>query len=270
MVTRYDAAYIGLSPLALPWLAWRWARRGKYRRSAPGMMGRALPAGDEANRFTGGSVWIHAVTETTEVAEGESLDETVSADVESGDPWANAESLEDEAATADADAIIARVAAVPATTLLDVGIKETEAGVLVHLRSDGQIESTESFTLENPDRLVVDLPGLKSDVAQKRIELGNAQVATVRIGSHPDKVRVVIDGGVASNGFSGRRVIPASDGIYLTLGTGADLDDALAMSLSYAAATTQAAADSGVPELAAGVVDPDRSDSQGVNQMGEV
>jgi 3-deoxy-D-manno-octulosonic-acid transferase len=62
MLTRYDAAYYGLSPVALPMLAWRWARRGKYRRSAGGMLGRDLPTGAAAETFVGGSVWIHAVS----------------------------------------------------------------------------------------------------------------------------------------------------------------------------------------------------------------
>lgn len=62
MITRYDAIYLAAAPVGLPYLAWRWARRGKYRRSAPGMLGRHLPRGEAARPFQAGSVWIHAVS----------------------------------------------------------------------------------------------------------------------------------------------------------------------------------------------------------------
>ncbi|MCH8333018.1 3-deoxy-D-manno-octulosonic acid transferase [Candidatus Sumerlaeota bacterium] len=62
MLTRYDALYYGLSPLGVPYLAWRWARKRKYRHSAPAMLGRSLPAGSDAARFSEGSVWMHAVS----------------------------------------------------------------------------------------------------------------------------------------------------------------------------------------------------------------
>lgn len=62
MITRYDAAYYLAAPLALPLLAWRWARRGKYRQSAGGMLGRDLPRGPAAEPFRAGSVWVHAVS----------------------------------------------------------------------------------------------------------------------------------------------------------------------------------------------------------------
>jgi type IV pilus assembly protein PilQ len=183
------------------------------------------------------------VREASDLAASQGADGTVSADVAGSDPWSSAEALDGESPDGGPDAISAQVEAVLATTLLDVGIKETDAGVLVQLRSDGRIVTAESFTLEDPDRLVVDLPGLTSEIVQKRIELGSPWVSAVRIGSHPDKVRIVIDGGAASAGFMGRKVIPASDGLYLTVGSGEDLERALAQSLSYATATAEVVAD---------------------------
>lgn len=60
--TRYDLAYFALAPVALPYLAVRWARKRKYRQSGPGMMGRNLPEGAARAPFAEGSVWIHAVS----------------------------------------------------------------------------------------------------------------------------------------------------------------------------------------------------------------
>ncbi len=122
----------------------------------------------------------------------------------------------------------------PATALDGIEVSATEAGVLLHLLADGVIDATESFTLEGPDRLVLDLPGLANRAPQSTIEVGLPHVERVRVGGHPEKVRVVIDGGEASAGFEGRRVMPSADGLFVTLGTGADLDDALAMGLSEA------------------------------------
>lgn len=62
MVTRYDVAYYALSPLGIPYLAWRWMRRGKYRESSRGMLGRELPEASARERFANGSVWMHAVS----------------------------------------------------------------------------------------------------------------------------------------------------------------------------------------------------------------
>ncbi len=62
MITRYDAAYYAFSPLLVSYLALRWARRRKYRQSAPAMLGRALGGQVEADRFLHGSVWVHAVS----------------------------------------------------------------------------------------------------------------------------------------------------------------------------------------------------------------
>lgn len=62
MLTRYDIAYLAAAPAALPYVAWRWARKRKYRDSGPGMLGKRLPAGGAAAPFAGGSVWLHAVS----------------------------------------------------------------------------------------------------------------------------------------------------------------------------------------------------------------
>lgn len=63
MLTRYDALYYGFSPVIVPYVAWRWARRGKYHESAPRMFGRGLPESNGAGgRFVGGSLWVHAVS----------------------------------------------------------------------------------------------------------------------------------------------------------------------------------------------------------------
>lgn len=61
-MTRYDLIYTLSLPALLPYLAWRRLTRGKYTESAGGMLGRRLPAGAATAAFSGGSLWVHAVS----------------------------------------------------------------------------------------------------------------------------------------------------------------------------------------------------------------
>ncbi len=130
--------------------------------------------------------------------------------------------------------------ATPATTLTGVSHEATGNGVLVHLEADGTIGAMETFTLEDPSRLVIDMPGLGSK-APAKTAIGTDQVSQVRVGAHPDKVRVVIDGGTAAGAFAERRISPASSGLYLAIGSGEDLEMALedALGASTAVAVAQ-------------------------------
>lgn len=62
MLTRYDLGYYLFAPIALPYLAYRWIRKGKYRKSGGAMFGRGLPVEAEREIFRGGSIWLHAVS----------------------------------------------------------------------------------------------------------------------------------------------------------------------------------------------------------------
>ena len=83
----------------------------------------------------------------------------------------------------------------PATKLVAIDVRKVSGGVVLQLRADGAIESAGSFTLEGPERLVIDLPGLDSAVGRDRIAVGAAQAERLRIGKHDGMVRVVVDGG---------------------------------------------------------------------------
>jgi type IV pilus assembly protein PilQ len=147
------------------------------------------------------------------------------------DPWAITPASLDDAAD-----VPEPVEAPPASRLVGVDAREVGDGSLVHLKADGSVASAETFTLENPDRLVVDLPGLTHAVGRDRIEVASAHAKQVRIGQHADMVRVVIDAGSAPEPFQGRRVVPASSGLVIALGSGADLDMAVEEALGESAA----------------------------------
>ncbi len=105
-----------------------------------------------------------------------------------------------------------------ARRLLGVEAEQVEGGALVRLRADGEITNAEALVLDNPARLVLDLPGLQSAVAVRRLDVGSEHAERVRVGQHEGKVRVVVDGGSASEPFAGRVLVPQRDGLWVGLG----------------------------------------------------
>lgn len=168
---------------------------------------------------------------TSEATAGEPLadeaadDASYAMDEATDDPWSDPEAasvtLGDEA-----EPVAEPAPMVPASELTGISYVETMNGVLLHLQADGTVGAMESFTLENPTRLVIDIPGLGSK-APTRTAVPGDRVSQVRVGAHADKVRVVIDGGQGAGAFSERRISPAADGLYVALGSGDDLELAL-------------------------------------------
>jgi type IV pilus assembly protein PilQ len=158
------------------------------------------------------------------------------------DPWAvTSESTPFEPMAGEFEETPEAPADVPAaggvaTTLQRVESEQADGGVVIHLVSDGTLESTETFTLEDPARLVIDLAGMKSEVKPEMIEVGASHVSRIRVGSHADKVRVVMDAGTAAAPFDGRQVLPVSTGLLVALGSGPAVEAAVASASSAAPA----------------------------------
>ncbi len=172
-------------------------------------------------------------------------------DEASDDPWAM--TAEDESApdpwdiTGSDDDLMDTAAAEPAppaTRLEAIEAREVGSGSLVHLQADGAIASAETFTLEDPARLVVDLPGLVSGMKGKQIEVGSPHAERVRVGQHDDMVRVVIDAGSSAEPFQGRRVLPALGGLVIALGEGSELDWAVEQALGESLVIADAGSES--------------------------
>ncbi|MBW2235260.1 MAG: type IV pilus secretin PilQ [Deltaproteobacteria bacterium] len=102
----------------------------------------------------------------------------------------------------------------PATAI--TGFEIDSDGTHIHLLANGRLDGTESFALENPARLVIDASGIESQVDQPRLDVAGPHVASVRIGQHPDKVRVVLDGAEGET-FSHVSLTPLNDGLLVAL-----------------------------------------------------
>jgi type IV pilus assembly protein PilQ len=142
--------------------------------------------------------------------------EEEAAEVASNDeePWANVPAAMDEgAAPEDMDVMDAPVA----TQLLDVSAVETDPGTVVAITTDGVIQGADYFALEDPARLVVDLPGMTSLLEAQWLDLDLEAVARVRVGQHEDKVRVVLDGAGEAD-FADAVVETSAAGMTIALG----------------------------------------------------
>lgn len=115
-----------------------------------------------------------------------------------------------------------------ATTLLDVRSEASAEGTVIHLDADGTIAGAKSFTLSEPARLVLDLPGIENKLAENLVSVDSAHAKRIRVGQHEGKVRVVIDAGEDAAAFSSRELTPTPSGLVLTLGSGEALAQAAA------------------------------------------
>ena len=141
-------------------------------------------------------------------------------------------------------------APLPATRL--VGVEVGEGGEVIHVLGDGEFYHS-TFSLENPDRFVVDLVGVVNAAPQSAVAVGGALVERVRLAqfkSQPELIaRVVVDlSGAATPEIT-------SDGGGLTLRFGGTAPTTLAEDLMAEPAAEEYAVDEYVepaPEEAMG------------------
>jgi len=132
-----------------------------------------------------------------------------------------------------------------ATALLGVRTETSADGTVIRLDADGTIAGAKSFVLSEPARLVIDLPGIESKLAESLVAVGSAHVQRIRVGQHEGKVRVVMDAGEDASAFPERVLTPTADGLLVTLGNGEALAQAAATPTPTAAAPEDPAAGPG-------------------------
>jgi len=80
-----------------------------------------------------------------------------------------------------------------AKDVVNVLFEEKNDFITFNIIGDGRLENYDSFKLDSPARLVLDIWGVGSRYPQKSIKIKSLFVKEVRIGQHPDKVRLVFD-----------------------------------------------------------------------------
>lgn len=82
----------------------------------------------------------------------------------------------------------------PATRLKSVSVTPLKSNLVVNVKADGTIKNYKSFAIDNPARIVFDIPGVKSPYdKEQRIGVKSEWATRVRHFGYADKVRLVID-----------------------------------------------------------------------------
>jgi hypothetical protein len=80
-----------------------------------------------------------------------------------------------------------------AKEIINFLLEEKKDFVTFNIVADGKIENYNSFKLDSPPRLVLDILEIGTRYPQKSVKIKNSFIKEVRIGQHPDKIRLVFD-----------------------------------------------------------------------------
>jgi type IV pilus assembly protein PilQ len=80
-----------------------------------------------------------------------------------------------------------------ASRLLELLIDEQKEGTRIALIGDGEISNYNAFTIEDPNRIVVDVWDVGHTFKTRKMNVKSHELAGVRIGTYPEKVRLVFD-----------------------------------------------------------------------------
>jgi len=188
------------------------------------------PVGDwpgDTARVGGGDAYDQAVEDSLAGGPEDAFDRVVQDSLSRGVEDSLARGVEDSFEDGVEDSFETELVAVvepdapAATELLSIEISNTAdgQGSVIQLRADGSISDAIPFAIEDPDRLVIDLPDMASAVELPLADWDSDRVAGVRVGKHEDMVRVVLDSGDAADAFEGWRGVPARDGLRIELGS---------------------------------------------------
>jgi len=81
----------------------------------------------------------------------------------------------------------------PAKKLLDIAVDPRSDRTVVTIVTDGEVGDYNAFTLEKPARIVVDLWKLGNLYPSSRLQVNSQGIKGIRLGQHPNKVRLVFD-----------------------------------------------------------------------------
>jgi len=80
-----------------------------------------------------------------------------------------------------------------AKEIINFSFEEKRDYVIFNIVADGKIKNYNSFKLDSPGRLVLDIWEVSTQYPQKSFKAKNSFIKEVRIGQHPDKLRLVFD-----------------------------------------------------------------------------
>ncbi len=81
-----------------------------------------------------------------------------------------------------------------AKEITDITLEKKDDTIRFHILADGKLGNYDSFKLDSPPRLVIDIWDVNSKSLKKRIKLPNPYIKEIRVGQYNDKLRLVFDG----------------------------------------------------------------------------
>ena len=112
---------------------------------------------------------------------------------------------------------IVKKSPVAAKHLKNVTTTPQTNNIAIEVKADGTIKNFKSFTISNPDRIVLDLYNLKSFFKEQQIiEVESKWVQRIRHYGHSDRVRLVIE--THKNYLSSYSAIPTDTGLLIHVG----------------------------------------------------
>ena len=75
-------------------------------------------------------------------------------------------------------------------TITDLKISEDPP--LVTIVADSMLDSYKAFQLDDPTRMVVDVPGVREKLREKQYTVESSLLEKIKVGQHHDKVRFVL------------------------------------------------------------------------------
>jgi len=101
------------------------------------------------------------------------------------------------------------------TRIVSITMHESKSGTTMNILGDGRISEYVTTTLESPPRIIVDIFCNTDLFGTASISAESPSLKTIRIGYHPEKIRLVLDiKGVDIPGFTAR---PAHNGLAVSL-----------------------------------------------------
>ena len=114
------------------------------------------------------------------------------------------------------DGEVALVSASEASELHGVDVLRGEQFTELVVLGDGAMRRFESFVLDEPARLVVDLLDMKNLIPNESLNIGSEQASQLRLGQHQDRVRMVVDMGGSE--VVTHQITPSETGLRIQLG----------------------------------------------------
>jgi hypothetical protein len=90
--------------------------------------------------------------------------------------------------------------------------KVTIGAKSIEIRANDSLQTFKTTRLDNPARLVIDLPGAITSLAPNPISIGKYGIQRARVGMNDGYVRVVLD---AANSFPQHTISPTADGLRI-------------------------------------------------------